>query len=328
MSWSVEIWPKAWPMKEPFAIARGVQTEQATLQVSITDSAGFVGRGEACGIPYEGETPSTMQGQIETIRDQIECGVDRIGLLKILPAGGARFALDSALWDLEAKRDGLNPFATAGVTSKPVVTDLTIGIRDLQGYESTARRLADYAVLKVKVDNRDPIAAIEAVRRGAPSSCLIIDPNQSWSVAMVKQLAPTLRQLGVALLEQPIPVGEEHGLDGYTPPVPLCADELIRDVDDLDAAYGRFQMINIKLDKCGGLTAALRLSHVAEARGFRLMVGCMAGSSLAMAPAMVIAQRCDFADLDGPLLQAEDIENGFQYVNGVVAQPHIPQLWG
>lgn len=174
----------------------------------------------------------------------------------------------------------------------------------------------------------DPIAAIRAVRRGNPTARLIVDPNQSWSATQLRDVSDEMRLLGVVLIEQPIPVGSEAGLEEWSPPVPLCADELVEHEEDLPKAQGRFSFINIKLDKAGGLTAALRLADAAKARGFGLMVGCMAGSSLSMAPAMVLAQRCDFVDLDGPLLQSNDIENGFHYEEGVVVRPYKPELWG
>lgn len=328
MSWTIETWPKYWPMKEAFTISRGSQDSTPTLQVKLTDANGNVGFGEGCGIPYQGETPETMAAQIDAVRAEIAGGLTRQGLLDVLPGGGARFAVDSALWDLEAKRDGLNPFAAAGVAANPVDVDVTIGMRPTGEYEAAARKLAGYSVLKVKVDASDPIACIEGVRRGAPSARLIIDPNQSWNVDMVKALGPQLKALGVVLLEQPIKLGDEPGLDGHVPEVPLCADELIDTAADLAKAKGRFQLINIKLDKCGGLTAGLALADLAEAQGFGLMIGCMVGSSLAMAPGMVLAQRCAFVDLDGPLLQSEDCEHGFDYDNGVVAKPYKPELWG
>lgn len=328
MTWTIETWPKYWPMKEAFTISRGSQDSTPTLQVKLTDAGGHVGFGEGCGIPYQGETPDTMTAQIDAVRAAIADGITRQSLLDLLPGGGARFAIDSALWDLEAKRDGRNPFTVAGVAANPVDVDVTIGIRAPGDYEAAARKLSGYSVLKVKVDARDPIACIEGVRKGAPAARLIIDPNQSWSVDMVKALGPQLKALGVALLEQPIKLGDEPGLDGYVPEVPLCADELIDTADDLSKARGRFQLINIKLDKCGGLTAGLALADLAQAQGFGLMIGCMAGSSLSMAPGMVLAQRCAFVDLDGPLLQSEDCEHGFDYDNGIVAVPHKPALWG
>lgn len=323
MNWRVRCVPRAWPMREPFAIARGVQTEQPTLFVEIEDR-GLIGRGEACGVPYKGETPASMQAQIEALP---VCSFTRLDLLKLLPAGGARMALDAALWDIEAKR-GQDPFVANGVKAGSIVTARTIGIRSLAAYEEAARSLQNYAVLKVKVDGLHPVEAIEAIRRGAPNPRLIVDPNQSWTIGALKNWARALADLGVVLVEQPIPIGAEAELDGYRSPVALCADELIDEERDLVRAQGRFSAINIKLDKTGGLTAAMQLADKAAAMGFDLMVGCMAGSSLCMAPAMVLAQRCAHVDLDGPLLHACDCEPGFEYIDGEVASPHLPALWG
>lgn len=315
-------------MREPFAIARGVQTEQPTVLVTLS-AGGVRGRGEGCGVPYAGETPSTMLPQLEAVREALEAGADRAALLELLPPGGARCAADAALWDLEAKQSGVPAFERAGLEPpRPVITAFTIGIRSLDAYAETAARVSRYAVLKVKVGaGQDPVAVAEAVRHGAPQSRLIFDPNQSWSVDDLQRLAGPLAERGVVLLEQPIPVGAEAGLDGWRSPIALCADELVNGEADLEKAHGRFQVINIKLDKTGGLTTALKLAAAAQARGFGLMVGCMAGSSLSMAPALLLAQRCQFVDLDGPLLQAEDWPDGLVYDNGVV---HPPQssFWG
>jgi L-alanine-DL-glutamate epimerase-like enolase superfamily enzyme len=317
-----------WPLDVPLQIARGSLSCQPTLQLQLTDADGVTGWGEACGIPYKGETPASMMADVERVRAAIEAGVTREALLTLLPGGGARTALDSALWDLEAKRGGPDPFRANGLQPRPISSACTIGIRSLDAYEASARALAGFALLKVKVDAVDPVAAIRAVRAGASDARLIVDPNQSWSVAQLKDLAGPMADLGVSLLEQPIPVGAESGLDGWTSPVPLCADELVDTEADLDLAQGRFRYVNIKLDKAGGLTAALRLADAAEARGLGLMVGCMLGSSLSMAPAMVLAQRCSFVDLDGPMLHSADVPNGFQYVDGRVDCPHNPALWG
>jgi L-alanine-DL-glutamate epimerase-like enolase superfamily enzyme len=304
-------------------------TEAEVFEVRLSTADGAVGRGEACGVDYAGETPSSMAEQVESVTAHIEAGaVTRLDLLSLLPAGGARFALDAALWDLEAKRGLGDPFAVAGVAPAPVQSARTIGIRTMADYEAVARRYAGVPVLKIKVDGVQTIAAIEAVRRGAPDAQLIVDPNQAWSVEQLKALAPTMAAMGVVLLEQPIPVGAEAALDGYQSPVPLCADELIDDESSLAQAKGRFQVVNIKLDKSGGLTAALALADAAEAAGFGLMVGCMVGSSLNMAPAMVLAQRCAFVDLDSPLFLEEDHPGGFTYLNGAVERPHLPELWG
>lgn len=329
MRLTLEMWPKSWAMRETLEIARGAFTEQPTLQVRLTRADGVVGRGEACGIPYKGETPETIMADLEAVRAAIEAGVTREELCTLLPkGGGARMAIDAALWDLEAKAGGPSPYAVYGLTPRPIASAYTIGIRSLAAYEETARKLGAFAVLKVKVNADDPIGAVRAVRRGAPDPRLVLDTNQAWSVADLKRHAETLVDLRVDLIEQPIPVGAEAGLDGWTSPIPLCADELIDGVDDLARAEGRFAVVNIKLDKAGGLTSAMRLGDAAQARGLKLMVGCMVGSSLSMAPAMVLAHRCAFVDLDGPMLQAEDVENGYTYRNGVVEQPHKPALWG
>lgn len=317
-----------WPLREPFAISRGVQTQVAAIVVTLLDEEGRRGRGEACGVPYAGETPETMTAQIEAVRSVIEAGVDRQALLDILPAGGARCALDAALWDLEAKRSGRSAFLNAGiVTVRSLETAYTIGIRTIAEYETAAAARANHALLKIKVDAKDPIAAVAAARRGAPNAAFIVDPNQSWSLDALNGFAPRLAELGVVLLEQPIKVGHEEGLDGYVCPVRLCADELINDPSDLAKAKGRFDVINIKLDKTGGLTAALQLAAAARSEGFDLMVGCMAGSSLSMAPAFVLGQQCRFVDLDGPLLQSTDWPHGIAYQDGVAAPPSRA-LWG
>lgn len=328
MGLTIAMEPRHWPVKEVLTIARGSMTEQPTLHVTLTREDGLRGRGEACGIPYKGETPETIAADIERVRDVIEAGVTRAALLDLLPGGGARMALDAALWDLEAKAGEGDPYARNGLVPNAVSSAYTIGMRDLAAYEEAARAYAAYPLLKVKVAADDPVSAIAAVRRGAPGARLIVDANQAWSVEALKAFAPALVPLGVALLEQPIPVGAEAGLDGWTSPIPLCADELVDGLADLDKVVGRFQLINIKLDKAGGLSAALQLADAAQARGLGLMVGCMLGSSLSMAPAMVLAQRCAFVDLDGPMLQSEDVPEGYEYVNGVVAAPHKPLIWG
>lgn len=328
MRLKIDMEPRSWPVREVLTIARGSMTEQPTLYLTLTREDGVRGQGEACGIPYKGETPASMMAQIEAVRAIVEQGIDRESAMRILPSGGARMAIDAALWDLEAKAGAGDPFARNNLRPFPVSSAYTIGIRDLAAYEQTARELAAFPLLKVKVAASDPVGAIRAVRRGAPDAKLIVDANQAWSIEELKRFASELVPLDVALLEQPIPVGAETGLDGWTSPIPLCADELVDGPQDLDRVVGRFDVINIKLDKAGGLTSAMALADVAEARGVKLMVGCMLGSSLSMAPAMVLAQRCSFVDLDGPMLHASDVPDGFEYVNGVVAEPFKPSLWG
>ena len=328
MSMKMQIVARSWPMHEPFAISRGVQTDQPTLMVTLTDTEGRRGRGEGCGVDYAGESLETMTAQLEAARARIEAGLTREALLDVLPHGGARHAVDAALWDLEAKQTGVSAFERAGVAHpRTVTTAYTIGIRTLEDYEATARRYARYKLLKIKVNAADPVACIEAVRRGASDPALIVDANQAWSIEDLKRHAERLAPMGVALLEQPIPVGAEAGLDGYRCPILMAADELINDVEDLQKARGRFDVINIKLDKTGGLTEALKLAKAARDMGFELMVGCMAGSSLSMAPGTVLAQQCRFVDLDGPLLQSEDWPDGLTYVDGEVSPPSRA-FWG
>ncbi len=324
----MNILPQSWVMREPFVIARKAQTEQKAVTVILTDHAGtVVGRGEACGVDYAGETIASMTAQLEGVRAQVLAGAARSDLPGLLPPGGARFALDAALWDMEAKATPGGIAALTGIAMAPVTTAYTIGIRSIADYEATARRFADFRLLKVKVNADDPLAAIAAVKRGAPDAALIVDPNQAWTAAMLAAHAPVLKTMGVVLIEQPVAVGAEASLDGWRSPIPLAADELVDSVADLDRAAGRFDVINIKLDKCGGLTAGLALADACQARGFGLMVGCMAGSSLCMAPALVLAQRCDFVDLDGPLLQSADWPDALTYHHGIVAPPS-PALWG
>ena len=319
---------RRWPMREAFVTSRDAQLSRATVQVAIADGGGHIGRGEGCGVSYAGETGETMLAQIEAVRGEVERGINRHELLDLLGPGGARAALDAGLWDLEAKASGRSVFDLTSIgTPRPLTTTYTIGIRSLEGYEDAARRWAHHKMLKVKVGADDPVAAIEAVRRGAPESRFVVDPNQSWSADQVSQYAPALVRLGVILLEQPIKVGDEHDLAGREIEIAICADELINDVSDLSKAQGCFQVVNIKLDKSGGLTAALALAEAAIAMGFDLMVGCMEGSSLSMAPATVLGQKCTFVDLDGPLLQAEDWPDGLRYEGGRVYPPDR-LFWG
>jgi L-Ala-D/L-Glu epimerase len=318
---------KTWPLREPFVIARSshVTTDVAVVHL---EEGGLIGRGEAVGVDYHDETPQTIRQQLENVRREIEMGVDRRGLLDVLPAGGARNAIDSALWDLEAKRTGARAWKLAGIESvRPIATTYTIGIRPIAAYETSARAFSRYEWLKIKVDHESPLEAVRAVRRGAPDSKLVVDANQAWSVAQLVELAPRLHELGVKLLEQPIRGEEDEALLGLDLPVAVCADEPVDTVADLPRIADRYDFVNIKLDKSGGLTAGLELATAARAHGLRLMVGCMVGGSLAMAPAFVLAQWCEIADLDGPLLQAEDWPDAIEYREGVMSPPSA-KLWG
>ena len=280
MKITVNVETKMWPTREPFVISRGVMSQTESVVVTLTDKAGNRGRGKGCAVDYAGETARTMLAQVEQIRSRLEAGPSRQELSPLLPPGGARCALDGALWDLEAKRADKSAFAMAGIASPARVnTAYTIGIRSRDAYRDAAEAHSNYAVLKIKVNDKDPLTAITAAHKGAPKPAFIVDPNQAWSVSMLKTVAPQLADLGVVLLEQPIRVGDESGLDGYRCPVPIAADELINDAFDLEKAKGRFDVINIKLDKAGGLTESLRMAKIARSIGFELMVGSMLGSS-------------------------------------------------
>ncbi|WP_348674724.1 N-acetyl-D-Glu racemase DgcA [uncultured Abyssibacter sp.] len=327
MSLSLTVETRAWALKEPFVISRGVQTTADVVVVRLRDGD-LEGLGEAAGVPYRGDTQARMLGDLETARARVEAGLTREQLLDVLPPCGARNALDAALWDLESKRSGTRAWTRAGMPRGDAITSvMTIGIRDTEAYAEAATRLAHYPWLKIKVDASDPVAAIEAVRRGAPDARLVVDSNQSWTVDQLRAVAPDMARLGVDLLEQPVSAGSDDALIDYDSPVPLCADESAETLADLPHLKGRYDFINIKLDKTGGLTAALELAHAARANGLRLMVGCMVGGSAAMAPAMVLAQICEVCDLDGPMLQAEDWPGGI-VENAGVMQPPWPGLWG
>lgn len=327
MKHELSIQTRVWPLREPFVIARRSQTACEVIVVQLV-AGGHVGRGEAVGVDYHGETIDSMRAQIEGVREAIERGIDRRQLLQILPAGGARNALDAALWDLEAKHTATSVWQLAGIARpRTVSTCVTIGIRSIAEYEARARALARYEWIKVKVSAERPLEAVAAVRRGAPAAHLVVDANQSWSVEALQEFAPALAQLRVDLLEQPVPENDDGMLAQLELPVPICADEPANTVEDLPRLIDRYDFVNIKLDKSGGLTAALDFAQAARAAGMRLMVGCMVGGSLAMAPGMVLAQLCEIADLDGPLLQAEDWPEGIEYRDGVMSLPSRA-LWG
>jgi L-Ala-D/L-Glu epimerase / N-acetyl-D-glutamate racemase len=318
---------RVWALREPFVTARGPETECPVIVVRL-EEGGHVGRGEAVGVDYHGETLDTLTAQVEAVRPRVEAGVQRQELLALLPPGGARNALDAALWDLEAKNSGRSAWDLAGVGEpRPVATAVTIGIRSLDGYEARARLLASHPWIKVKVSADEPLAAVAAVRRGAGNARLVVDANQAWSVQLLRSVAPRLADLGVELLEQPVSIEDGDALASLDLPIPVCADEPANTAADLPRLVDCYDFVNIKLDKSGGLTAGLEMAHAARAAGLRLMVGCMVGGSLAMAPAMVLAQLCEVADLDGPLLQAADWPDPIVYRDGIMAPPS-PRLWG
>ncbi|MDH3430834.1 MAG: dipeptide epimerase, partial [Gammaproteobacteria bacterium] len=287
-----------------------------------------VGRGEALGVYYLGETEETMLAQLESIADKLVAGANRHDLLDLLPPGGARNAADAALWDLEAQLSGKSAWEMAGVEPNPVETDLTIGLEAEP--EDMARKAAaapDYDLLKIKLDDDRPVERIAAIRKVRPDARLIVDVNGGWTFEQLQRFSPDLQRFGVELIEQPLPRGEDSELEGYLCPIPLCADESCLHLGELEQAANRYQFINIKLDKTGGLTHALQLAHAAKAKDLGIMVGSMCGSSLAMAPHHVVAQLAEYVDIDGPLLMKNDRIGGLVYDRGFVSLPET-RFWG
>jgi L-alanine-DL-glutamate epimerase-like enolase superfamily enzyme len=317
-----------WAMREPFEISRETINDQAVLMVCLDDGRGCRGYAEAAGVDYDGETPHSIAAQIAAVQGHLHDEITGQTLLELLPAGGARNALDCALWDLRAKQTGVPAWQAAGLAVlKPVMTDFTLGLGDEATTRRKARAARQYPLLKLKVDASRHLDVVRMVRQEHPGARLIVDANQSWSLALLKELLPQLHEAGVELIEQPLPRGDDAELDGLDSPVALAADESCSDRSSLAQLVGRYQYINIKLDKCGGLTEALALAAQASATGFGLMVGNMCGSSLAMAPAFLIAQKCRYVDLDGPLLQQIDRATPMVY-NDALVQPPSAALWG
>ncbi|MEH3107393.1 MAG: dipeptide epimerase [Sphingomonas fennica] len=316
------------PLHTPFRISRGVK-DAADVVVATIEGGGHTGRGEGVPYPRYGETVAASLAAIETVRPAIEAGAGRHDLLSLLPPGAARNAVDCALWDWEARVAGTTVAALAGRTMPvaPIVSALTIGLDTPDAMAAAAAALAHAPLLKVKVDRSDPLAQVAAVRRAAPAARLIVDPNESWTIAEVEALQRPLADLAVSLLEQPLPAGDDAALAGLAPLVPICADESVHTAADLPALAGRYGLVNVKLDKAGGLTAALALADAARAAGFGIMVGCMICSSLSIAPALLIAADAAFADLDGPLWLADDRPGGVRDASGRLVPPDAG-FWG
>ncbi|SDY19914.1 N-acetyl-D-Glu racemase DgcA [Citreimonas salinaria] len=310
-------------LAQAFTISRGSRTEARVLTVSITRD-GVTGRGECVPYARYGETLDSVAAQIEGL----DAGIDRAALQQALPAGAARNAVDCALWDLEAKAAGRRVWELAGLPAPgPEITAYTLSLDEPDAMEAQARKHGDRPLLKVKLGTPDDMPRLEAVRRGAPATKIIVDANEGWSAEIYSELAPHLARLGVALVEQPLPAGDDDALIGLDRPVPLCADESCHDRASLPELEGKYDVVNIKLDKTGGLTEALALREDALARGFDVMVGCMVGSSLAMAPAVLVAQGAMVTDLDGPLLLAEDRDPALLFDENGVYPPEAA-LWG
>lgn len=317
---------ETWAMNKPFRISGAVYDAIELVHCSITDGH-WQGRGEAAGVDYRGETIQGILDQVQGMAADISRGMGRHALLDALPAGGARNAIDCALWDLECKQAGRSIFDQLTLSPAPVTTVYTIGIDTPSAMAREAANHRDHPVLKVKLGADQVLARMKAVHLAAPDSEILVDVNGGWSIDELVDHAPRLADLGVRMIEQPLPDGRDEALEHYDSPVLLCADESCQGEEDLPGLAGRYGMVNIKLDKTGGLTAALALVEAARRAGFELMVGNMLGTSLGMAPAFVIAQFCRYADIDGPLLQREDRSPPLRYERGT-AHPPDPRLWG
>jgi len=319
-----------WPLREPFVIAGSTTESIVTVTVTLDDGVAR-GWGEALGVDYLGETAASMREQLETCRARVESVVlgrpEEAALSLPLPAGGARNAVDCALWDLFCKRTGQTIWSILGVEPRLVTTAFTLSLDAPEAMAVAARRAAAYPLLKLKLDADDPAARLAAVRASRPDAELLVDANGSWSAALLAELAPALVDHRVALVEQPLPAGADVALVDWDAPVPLCADESSQTSAGLDQLAARYRVVNVKLDKCGGLTEALRIVKRCRELGFGLMVGNMLGSSLAMAPAFVVAQHCRWVDLDGPLLQRTDRQPPMHY-EGPLLHPPPRELWG
>lgn len=318
---------ECFPLAQPFAISRGVKTTADVVVVELRRN-GCVGRGECVPYPRYNESVAGTIEALESLRPQVEADLDRAALQRALPPGAARNALDCALWDLEAKLSGRPVYELAELAAPhSVTTAYTLSLDSPEAMGRAAARHANRPLLKIKLAGRDDLDRVAAIRANAPDSTLIVDANEGWSPAQVEPLSAALARLGVALIEQPLPAAQDAVLAELEHLVPFCADESCHTAADLPELAARYDCVNLKLDKTGGFSEALRLAAEARGRGLDLMVGCMVATSLAMAPAVLLAQQARFVDLDGPLLLQKDREHGLRYEGSSLQRPH-PQLWG
>ena len=315
------------PMRGVFTISRGSRTESEVVVAEIA-ADGVAGRGECVPYARYGESAESVMAQIEAQAPAFAAGLGRRELEEALPAGAARNALDCALWDLEAKEKQVPVWRLASIPEpKPVVTAYTLSLASATMMGEAAAANAHRPLLKIKLGGEGDIARVEAVRAGAPRARLIVDANEAWTPEMLPEYLPALARLGVALVEQPLPAGRDEALARLAHSVPVAADESCHTSADVAGLVGRYDVVNVKLDKTGGLSEALRLVRAAEKFQLGIMVGCMVGTSLAMAPALMIAGMAAFVDLDGPLLLARDRAHGLVYEDGRV-HPPVRELWG
>jgi L-Ala-D/L-Glu epimerase / N-acetyl-D-glutamate racemase len=323
---SLDAHEQRWPLDKPFRIARGTRTEANVIVVTVTDGQ-HTGRGEAVPIARYNQSAASVLAQIESIKSA--ASLDRQQIQTLLPAGAARNALDCALWDLEAKISGKRAWELANIPMVPEVeTSFTISLDTPAAMAAAARANATAPILKLKLGGDDvDIARVEAVREAAPTTRLLIDANESWSRPHYRKVAPLLGQFGIELIEQPFPADADEVLETLDHPIPVCADESCHTTADLPRLTNRYEVLNVKLDKTGGLTEALRLTERARESGFKLLIGCMVCTSLGIAPARLLASTADYVDLDGPLLLDRDRDHGLSYRDGRIGLP-VRELWG
>ncbi len=322
----VTISSTAWPIRGSFTISRGSKTEAVVLNVYIEEDS-IKAQGECVPYPRYGESVESVTQQIKEILPALEAGMSRAELQDALAPGAGRFAVDAALWDLEAKKTGKRAWEIADIPMKSATTVYTLSLDTPEKMEQDARDNQDKPILKLKLGGAGDLERVAAVRKGHPSARIVVDANEAWSKEIYEALVPELKKLGVEMIEQPFPVADDEILKSLDRPITICADESCHDRKSLPKLVGKYDMVNIKLDKTGGLTEALAMQKEAAALGFEIMTGCMLGSSLAMAPAMVVAQGSQLVDLDAPLLLAEDCEPGLIFT-GVEISPPKKALWG
>jgi L-alanine-DL-glutamate epimerase-like enolase superfamily enzyme len=327
MALKMEITVERWSIAGTFTISRGSKTEAAVVLCTLTDG-GSAGRGECVPYARYGESLESVCAEIEKLRDALINGATRDDLPSLIGAGAARNAVDCALWDLEAKRSGRSVPDIVGLPPLgDLTTAVTVSFGDAQTMAVSAGAFANRPLIKVKVGGDNDAERIRAVTEAAPASRIIIDANEGWTDDNIVENMLAAAKAGVVLIEQPLPAGKDAILAKIPHPVPVCADESAHGTDDLHTLLGRYDSINIKLDKTGGLTEALRMQKRARELGFGIMVGCMVGTSLAMAPAVLVAQDAEFVDLDGPLILKEDRKPGLAFEGSRVSPPK-PELWG
>ena len=328
MPYSFNIHIEAWPLAGAFRISRGTRKVSDVLMVEVNDG-NYVGRGECFPYARYGEDIDSVQKQLNSVRSEIEHGLDRQALLNVLAPGAARNAVDCALWDLEAKRAGVRVWDLADLPApEPVTTVYTLGVDEPAIMGERARENLDRPRLKLKMtgDGAD-LERVRNIHKNAPNARLVVDANEGWSIEQYLEYAPQFKELGVEMIEQPLPSTDDEQLRGVDRSIPVCADESCHDRATLKSLVGKYDMINIKLDKTGGLTEALNLRDAALKQGLSIMVGCMIGTSLAMAPGILVAQAATIVDLDGPLLLAEDRNPGLSFTGSIIHPPE-PRLWG